>query len=643
MGRVTREKGYVHEGGRAPFHNSEAEAPPLTAAEKRKATGAANLAREEADNNAHQEATLGKVRRSKATALEKKVWETSKAPVSNANGARKRTASSAKEPEGVKIVKPATTSDPEKPPKKSSSGSKLQAAQVENGDLDPGEKTEQRRGAVNAKRRYAPAIVVDSDEDEALEALPPSPKPRLKPSKPATMSAASKTTRKTSKGADISEDEAAQAKLSSPTQHQTAANASADHEHIRSRSPAAIAKNVSPPPPMPVRMAFSTLRRKSKRKIVCQLVSSARKSLALARPRLHPRPSLLKRIHPASLYPLLPSTHDPCHRKKTTLFEPSDDALITAAKPPRPPHRSPRWPSPQARRVLVAVWCVRAVATRAAHPAADLERPQFGVERELVGALVAWDPTQLFPTHHTTVAPARSYTPTPSSLASTHLALARIHPMPHAPPLAVPAEQHLNCLGLPSYSRTVVPVSVPTPNPITITHGVLAALRSTLLASARPLARIHVCPSASTSPPTLARIRARLQLSSFSRRVSWGAGLRDLLYVHAASYTPIVAPQLSFDTRALVPSPRRPEPHSRCTTCTLPSHDCPPSAYGATACRAHVPSRTSAPAHRLHHRILVGVDGSGSGTRYLCRALAAGYLGEIQPACAAMHQEKPLS
>ncbi|KAJ6565405.1 hypothetical protein B0H10DRAFT_1084810 [Mycena sp. CBHHK59/15] len=179
MGRVTREKGYVHEGGRAPFHNSEAEAPPLTAAEKRKATGAANLAREEADNNAHQEATLGKVRRSKATALEKKVWETSKAPVSNANGARKRTASSAKEPEGVKIVKPATTSDPEKPLKKSSSGSKLQAAQVENGDLDPGEKTEQRRGAVNAKRRYAPAIVVDSDEDEAL---PPSPKPRLKPS-----------------------------------------------------------------------------------------------------------------------------------------------------------------------------------------------------------------------------------------------------------------------------------------------------------------------------------------------------------------------------------------------------------------------------------------------------------------------------
>ncbi|KAJ6555068.1 hypothetical protein B0H10DRAFT_2241501 [Mycena sp. CBHHK59/15] len=214
MGRVTREKGYVHEGGRAPFHNSEAEAPPLTAAEKRKATGAANLAREEADNNAHQEATLGKVRRSKATALEKKVWETSKAPVSNANGARKRTASSAKEPEGVKIVKPVTTSDPEKPPKKSSSGSKLQAAQVENGDLDPGEKTEQRRGAVNAKRRYAPAIVVDSDEDEALEALPPSPKPRLKPSKPATMSAASKTTRKTRKGADISEDEAAQASQS---------------------------------------------------------------------------------------------------------------------------------------------------------------------------------------------------------------------------------------------------------------------------------------------------------------------------------------------------------------------------------------------------------------------------------------------
>ncbi|KAJ6598035.1 hypothetical protein B0H10DRAFT_2231690 [Mycena sp. CBHHK59/15] len=60
-------------------------------------------------------------------------------------------------------------------------------------------------------RRYAPAIVVDSDEDEAL---PPSPKPRLKPSKPATMSAASKTTRKTSKGADISEDEAAQASQS---------------------------------------------------------------------------------------------------------------------------------------------------------------------------------------------------------------------------------------------------------------------------------------------------------------------------------------------------------------------------------------------------------------------------------------------
>ncbi|KAJ6605771.1 hypothetical protein B0H10DRAFT_2440147 [Mycena sp. CBHHK59/15] len=458
--------------------------------------------------------------------------------------------------------------------------------------------------------------------------------------------------------------------VSSPTQHQTAANASADHEHIRSRSPAAIAKNVSPPPPVPVRMASSTLRRKSKRKIVCQLVSSARKmhpcrlnashhsgshdqaykpvpssphvlvqphhrlhiaglsgasptqrsgevhardspfdtralvplrrthyhspsatdvsprlrqSLALARPRLHPRPSLLKRIHPASLYPLLPSTHDPCHRKKTTLFEPSDDALITAAKPPRPPHRSPRWPSPQARRVLVAVWCVRAVATRAAHPAADLERPQFGVERELVGALVAWDPTQLFPTHHTTVAPARSYTPTPSSLASTHLALARIHPMPHAPPLAVPAEQHLNCLGLPSYSRTVVPVSVPTPNPITITHGVLAALRSTLLASARPLARIHVCPSASTSPPTLARIRARLQLSSFSRRVSWGAGLRDLLYVHAASYTPIVAPQLSFDTRALPRLPTecvwshrvprtRSKPHFSASTPPSPSY-----------------------------------------------------------------------
>jgi hypothetical protein len=43
--------------------DSEAEGPTLTTAEKRKATRAANLAREEADNKARQEATSGIVSR----------------------------------------------------------------------------------------------------------------------------------------------------------------------------------------------------------------------------------------------------------------------------------------------------------------------------------------------------------------------------------------------------------------------------------------------------------------------------------------------------------------------------------------------------------------------------------------------------
>jgi hypothetical protein len=148
--------------------------------------------------------TSGKARRSKASALKNKgkyqlprpivadnlsVWETSKTPASNANPARKRSASSVKEPEGIKRVKPATTSgyaslkvalqrpypitDPQKPepPKRSSSSSKLQleAAQVEDSgkpgfvresslstdsfpDLDAEKKTELRRGAVSARR-----------------------------------------------------------------------------------------------------------------------------------------------------------------------------------------------------------------------------------------------------------------------------------------------------------------------------------------------------------------------------------------------------------------------------------------------------------------------------------------------------------
>ncbi|KAJ7703551.1 hypothetical protein B0H17DRAFT_1127181 [Mycena rosella] len=100
----------------APISESDEDLPriELTAAEKRKATRASNLAREEEANKALEASTAGKTRLSKAKALSDKVWDP-KSTSSQPSNSRKCSLSSTQEPGKTKKAKGRNTTVPEQP------------------------------------------------------------------------------------------------------------------------------------------------------------------------------------------------------------------------------------------------------------------------------------------------------------------------------------------------------------------------------------------------------------------------------------------------------------------------------------------------------------------------------------------------
>ncbi|KAJ7685900.1 hypothetical protein B0H17DRAFT_1137244 [Mycena rosella] len=168
-----------HRLATAPIFESDEDLPwiELTAAEKRKAMWASNLAREEEANKALEASTAGKTRLSKAKVLSDKVWDPNSTS-SQPSNSRKHSLSSTQEPGKTKKAKGRNTTVPEQPahvPEKTKTLPQSDHTGPTEYEVD-GEDGEHQQPAQGRRHYAAPVILDDSEsEDNIISAAPVKP------------------------------------------------------------------------------------------------------------------------------------------------------------------------------------------------------------------------------------------------------------------------------------------------------------------------------------------------------------------------------------------------------------------------------------------------------------------------------------